>query len=549
MTIPELRCLRAKSRLPSFPRLTVPPPLICCRVDAVVQRAAFFSQRGHARQNATAVAATLCAWLISSVSVASVREPVVAGTFYPSAPDKLAAVIDADLSNAADADLQNIRAIIVPHAGYAFSGPIAASAFRQLKGLRFETVVVIGPSHFVASSKASVSGADAFHTPFGDMALSPKTRELGSRTPFAIDARGAQYETPEWAFPTADPGVKGSVRVDAWEHSVEVEIPFLQRVLPKFLLVPVVMGDVDPEAAASVLAQGVDDNTLIVASSDLSHYHRYDDAHKRDARFVDDVLKMDFSGVARGEACGKIPILTLMYLAKTRGWTPHLLDLRNSGDTSGDKSKVVGYAAIVWTASSAATPVAQTQPLPLSERDLLLHIAHEAVDQTAHGKPLTVSNPSAIPAELREPRACFITLQEAGQLRGCIGTLVAEKPVFEAVAIAASEAANRDPRFSPVTADEAKRLHVEISLLTQPEPLGFSSPGELLKKLRPHVDGVVLHIGALEATFLPQVWDDLPNAKTFLEQLSQKAGAARDAWRGQNVRVETYRVESFADSL
>ena len=460
-------------------------------------------------------------------------------------------MIDKDLSAAPDAHLQNIRAIIVPHAGYPFSGPVAASAFRQLKGLHFKTVVVMGPSHFVATSAASVSGASAFRTPLGEVALSPKARELASLPPFVLDARSNDYEAPEWAQPHPESGDRTSVLVDAWEHSVEVEIPFLQRVLPEFQLIPIVMGDVDPASAASALARSADDTTLIVASSDLSHYHRYDEARKLDRRFVDAVLKMDFSNAARGEACGRIPILTLMYIAKSRGWTPHLLDLRNSADTYGDKSRVVGYSAIVWTAPSfppdAMTNISAQAPLSDSDRALLLRTAHDAVEQTAHDEPLTAPPISSIPSELREPRACFVTLQEHGELRGCIGTLAAEKPLYQAVAVAASEAASHDTRFSPVTVDEAKRLRVEISVLTPSRPLAFSSPGDLLKKLQPHVDGVVLHIGNLEATFLPQVWDDLPDKKTFLNELAEKAGAPRNAWQGKNVSVDIYHVESFAD--
>jgi AmmeMemoRadiSam system protein A len=510
------------------------------------------SARPSASQRAAQLAlAGLCTWLISPVSAASVRQPVVAGSFYPAAPDKLAGMIDRDLAQAADAHLENIRAVIVPHAGYPFSGPVAASAFRQLKGLHFKTVVVMGPSHFVASSAASVSGASAFRTPLGDVALSPKARELGALPPFAVDARSNEYEAPEWAHPHPEVGDRSSVLVDAWEHSVEVEIPFLQRVLPEFELVPIVMGDVDPDSAASALARSADDTTLIVASSDLSHYHRYDEAQKLDRRFVDAVLKMNFSDAAHGEACGRIPILTLMYIAKSRGWTPHLVDLRNSGDTYGDKSRVVGYSAIVWTAPARSgnlpTNTAAQAPLSDSGRALLLRIAHEAVEQTAHDRPLTAPAISSIPAELREPRACFVTLQEKGELRGCIGTLVAEKPLYQAVAVAASEAASHDTRFSPVTADEAKRLHVEISVLTPSKPLAFSSPDDLLKKLQPHVDGVVLHVGNLEATFLPQVWEDIPDKKTFLSKLSEKAGASRDAWQGKNVSVDIYHVESFAD--
>jgi AmmeMemoRadiSam system protein A len=252
------------------------------------------------------------------------------------------------------------------------------------------------------------------------------------------------------------------------------------------------------------------------------------------------------------EACGKAPILTLMHLARSKSWKTKLLDHRNSGDTAGDKSQVVGYAAIAFysdeeSKSSAAAPSRSANTYSQDERKLLLELARKSLAAAAHEEKAPAV-PAVLSENLRQRRACFVTLTIDGRLRGCIGSLLPEESLAEAVIRRARSAALEDPRFSPVGPDEVPRIHIEISVLSLPEALEFQSPEDLLAKLRPGVDGVVLSIGRHQATFLPQVWKEIPSKEEFMGSLSHKAGLSESAWRSAEAKVQTYHVEAFEEA-
>lgn len=475
----------------------------------------------------------------------AVRPPAVAGLFYPRDPAALAAAVDSYLASVpAEPAPGELKALICPHAGYPYSGPVAAHGFALLRGRHYDTMFVLGPSHYAYLAGASVSGAAAYRTPLGDVPISPRARTLGARAPFAIDPP-CRVEQPSWAAEASRPiPARGAERADTWEHSVEVEVPFLQRTLGRFDLVPVVMGEVDPARAARALDAVIDDRSLIVVSSDLSHYHPYAEARRRDRRCVDAIAALDIPTMATQEACGRIPILTLLHLAREHGWQPRLLDLRNSGDTSGDKSRVVGYAAIAFFAPAQPAGAALSAP----ERRFLLRLARDSIRAAVNGVPGPAVAAAEMTPALIERRGVFVTLTRHGNLRGCIGNLGAELPLYRAVASNAQSAALHDPRFSPVTARELDGLDIEISVLTPPTPLAFTSPDDLLGKLRPAQDGVVLTIGAGMATYLPQVWEQLPDKVQFLDSLARKAGGDAGDWRAPGTRVAIYHVVSFSDA-
>lgn len=234
------------------------------------------------------------------------------------------------------------------------------------------------------------------------------------------------------------------------------------------------------------------------------------------------------------EACGKTPILALLHLARQQAWKAQLLDYRNSGDATGEKDRVVSCAP-------------GSENLAAAERKFLLELARETLTRVTAGGSLPEVATKAVPPKLREKKACFVTLTKGGALRGCIGHLTALEPLYEAVAENARNAALRDPRFPPVAPDELDQIKIEISVLTEPQPLAFSSPDDLLSKLHPNEDGVLLHIGPRTATFLPQVWAQVPDKVEFLNHLSQKAGCERSAWRGKDVSVSIYHVECFEE--
>jgi hypothetical protein len=266
------------------------------------------------------------------MSPLSVRPSAVAGQFYPHDPVVLQKRVQ-EYVDAADLppDLGAVRAVVAPHAGYPYSGPIAGYAFKALAELSAQnwTVFLMGPSHRVPFDGVALGRYTAFRTPLGDAPVAVELLdEMAARSPLYSNLPQAH----------------------APEHCLEVEVPFLQTVLADFRLVPMLFGSVDPEAVAQELVGYVDEDTLLVVSSDLSHYHPYDRAQKLDRSLLEDLLAGEEARVLHGEACGRAPLVTMMNIAQHKGWKPHLLDYRSSGDTAGDRRQVVGYAAIVYTA-------------------------------------------------------------------------------------------------------------------------------------------------------------------------------------------------------
>lgn len=445
-----------------------------------------------------------------------VRPAAVAGLFYPAEPGVLADAVTGYLEQTREAPPAPgyPKALIVPHAGYVYSGAVAASAYDLLHSGRgvVRRVVLLGPCHRVAVRGLALPEARAFDTPLGRVPVDEQAVQC---------VRGL-------------PQVLVSAATHAQEHALEVQLPFLQRVLGEFSLVPLVVGSVAPEKVAEVLERlwgGAE--TLIVISSDLSHYHAYEEARRIDGKTVQAVLGFD-SGISHEQACGATPVAGALIAAKRRGLRPRLLDCRNSGDTAGGKDQVVGYASFALEAESAGYGAEHGRTL--------LRIARASIEDSL-GR--TSGAPRAEEPWLRERRASFVTLQQNGRLRGCIGSLEAQRPLGEDVAASARAAAFNDPRFANLASAELPRTDIEVSLLSVAKRIIFESRAELISQLRPGIDGVIVEEGGAEpgrrATFLPQVWEGLPDPEQFLAHLMQKAGFARNAdIRG--CRVKRYSV-------
>jgi len=261
--------------------------------------------------------------------MSTVKLPAVAGMFYPADPEALAAEIDHYLAQAPVPQGPPPKALIAPHAGYVYSGPVAASAYARLVPAsdRIRRVVILAPAHRVPFRGIAASSADWFRTPLGDV---PVDRE-------AVEAA---LELPQVVV--FDPAFEE-------EHALEVHLPFLQRVLRDFQIVPFVVGDADPADVAALLERLWDgDETLIVVSSDLSHYLDYHSARERDARTTAAIEALRPELIGFEDACGRIPVSGLLLAARAHHLHPHTVDLRNSGDTAGDKRRVVGYGAYVF---------------------------------------------------------------------------------------------------------------------------------------------------------------------------------------------------------
>jgi len=475
----------------------------------------------------------------------TVREPAVAGLWYPPSPANLRKGVDGLLTVAVANVTAKVRAIIAPHAGYRYSGLTCAVAYKQLMGQEIETAIVLSPSHTARFQGASIPGFQAYRTPLGKIALSPKAAKLAKTSPFVPAAPVQVSRPPWWKQASKEAPAFGKDTPHTWEHALESHLPFLQRTLGSFKLVPVVYGDVDPAAVATALSGIVDDKTILVASTDLSHYHPYDEAKALDAWCLEAVREMNLKTMAQQEACGKGPVLTVMQIAKERGWKPRVLDYRTSGDIkNGDKSRVVGYMAAVFVEEGTV----KSGPMTDAERRFLLALARKTVTSVVTRQPLPVVDRATLPAKLLAPKGCFVTLNKQEKLRGCVGYTLAVKPLYEAVMDMAIGAAVRDGRFKPVKPEELSAIEIDISILTVPKPIYYNTPTDLLATLRPNVDGVMLRVGKGNAVFLPLVWKQIPEPQKFMAALSVKAGLPANAWRQPNAKVLIFQAEEFKEA-
>jgi AmmeMemoRadiSam system protein B len=255
------------------------------------------------------------------------RPPAVAGTFYPANPQQLHQMLD-DFLNDAETAGKVPKAIIVPHAGYIYSGPVAATAYARLKKAHdlIKRVVIIGPSHRLAFKGLALSKAQTFDTPLGSVLVDQEAVQALAHLPFV------QYIE----------------QAHTHEHSLEVHLPFLQEMLDDFKIIPIVAGEASPEQVSRIIdSLWGGEETLIVISSDLSHYHAYETALQLDKSTSAAIEQLQYEQLAFDSACGKVPVSGLLKLAREKSLTVKTIDLRNSGDTAGDKNRVVGYGAYV----------------------------------------------------------------------------------------------------------------------------------------------------------------------------------------------------------
>ena len=335
-------------------------------------------------------------------------------------------------------------ALIAPHAGYPYSGGVAAFSYAALKGRKFQRVVIIAPSHFDAFPFSSVYDGDAYVTPLGKIPVDKEFAGKLAAQSNSIRLSGRGHERAG----------------EQSEHSLEVQLPFLQRTLGDFQLVPIVMGDQSYEASRALgvaLAKLIGkSDTLIVASSDLSHYHPYDEASTIDHNTLQAIEEWDYYDLSRNlqsrvwEACGGGPIVAAMMAAERLGANrADLLKYANSGDVTGDRSRVVGYGALALYKSAAKAASAPPFSLTAKEKQELLSVARKSAE-TAVRERKQYTPPPASPA-LQQDRGAFVTINKNGELRGCIGYIAPLEPLIDTVAMWRGYAASRDPRFPPVT--------------------------------------------------------------------------------------------------
>jgi len=435
--------------------------------------------------------------------------------FYPGEARALGAEVDELLGGIEPAPRLGFpKALVVPHAGYIYSGPVAAAAYDQLAPARgiVRRVVLLGPVHRVPVRGLAIPTAEAFSTPLGqvkiDHAALASVREL--------------------------PQVLASDAAHLQEHALEVQLPFLQRQLGEFALAPFAVGDASVAQVAQVLERlWGGPETLIVISTDLSHYHAYARAREIDGATLERIAQFA-TDLDHEQACGATPLNGFLASARERNLSIRLLAACNSGDTAGGKGQVVGYSS--FALYEPGTEVSSTEA-----GKTLLAIARSAIEAKLYGSARTVDAPW-----LRQVGATFVTLTRDGALRGCIGSLEAARALGTDVAENALAAAFRDPRFPPMTAAEWPNVRVEVSLLSAPKPMRFADEADLLAQLKPGEDGVILEFGGRRATYLPQVWESISDKRLFMRELARKAGLGDDL-RLARCKVSRYRVSKWME--
>ncbi|ROR01607.1 AmmeMemoRadiSam system protein B [Desulfosoma caldarium] len=468
-----------------------------------------------------------------------IRESVIAGTWYPGNPEKLRTVILEYLAKASAASLSGrLVGLVAPHAGYMYSGPVAAYAYKLLEGRPVKKVLIMAPSHRAYFNGASVDDVAGYRTPLGVVSVDR-----------VFTKRLMAYQDLFSHVPQAH----------AQEHSLEIQLPFLQVVLGAFQMIPVLIGDVDLDGCrrlAQAVAKAIgDDEVLLVASTDLSHYYTYQDAKKLDARVIEKVDGYDPEGLFEAlrrrecEACGGGPLVTTLLAARELGATKaRVLHYANSGDVTGDVRGVVGYmaAAIVDNPGKAVKEAPSSEPpessveegLSEQEKSVLRTVAWQAIRWKLGLEAEPVYEGTA--SKLWEKRGAFVTLRKQGALRGCIGYVEPHMPLWRTVKEAAVQAAFADPRFPPVRAAEVDALQLEISALSPLErlkdPLQFTVGRH----------GLVIRKGYHNGLLLPQVAVEHAWGKEeFLNWTCKKAGLSPECWRDGNVEVYRFGAEVF----
>lgn len=485
----------------------------------------------------------------------SVRPPAVAGSFYPADKNLLKKQVATLLSSSKQTPLrqdlegQLVKLLLIPHAGYNYSGNVAAPGFNLIKGQKIARVIIIGDSHQELFQGAQIDDSGQWQTPLGktEVDISFAEKLIDQENKIAFSSKPHQTE-----------------------HSLEVQLPFLQTVLKSFKIVPILLShtttDSQIEKLVLSITENLDDKTLVLISTDLSHYPNYEVAQQVDKKTIDSILsgipeqfdqtrkeqlEVDYPNLETC-ACAKRAVKAGMLIAQklnqeVKGnW--QLIKYANSGDTpAGDKSQVVGYTSIAWT-QEIDTPEASKEKQSqnghtLEQKALLLKIARKTLE--SYLKDKTKPEYQITDPKLSEKLGAFVTLNKDGKLRGCIGEFSpAEEPLWQVVQNRVIDAALNDPRFSPVTLEELSKIEIEVSILSVPKKI------DDWKKIEIGVHGVVIRQGARGGTFLPQVAADTGwTREEFLSQLcSQKAGLPANCYQNSKTEILVYTAEVFSEN-
>lgn len=439
-------------------------------------------------------------------SKGNIRKPAMSGTFYLASVVSLNAQLDGFFDNTKIEYLGNkTRAFIAPHAGYIYSGKTAMFAYKELYMdllLREEDifkVIILAPAHTEYTEGLVIPDYNYFSTPLGDVKV--------NSTKIKAKINNSPHEQ---------------------EHAIEVQLPFLQYIFKKakkeFTIVPIIVGDITEKEAKEIakdINKEIEENTIVIVSSDLSHYKSQEKAKEIDSKTIHNIL--DINSNENIDACGSNPIKVLKEISRLRNWNnPKFLNYSTSGDVTRDKKAVVGYASISFTEK---------------DKHLLLRLAHRTLQNSFDARTENFKDlEQSVPKAYLERKGSFVTLTINKRLRGCIGNITSTKTVFQGIIDNAKFAAFEDPRFDSLTEKEFERgVDIEISILSKPVDCSLSD----IKK----GDGVIIRQGVATSIYLPQVWEQLPDKETFLSSLCEKAGLDWNCYKEKETKFKRFEVE------
>ncbi len=450
------------------------------------------------------------------ISSEKIREHKFAGEWYPGDKFELSKSLKEYFEDNEKLYFNGkVKAVIVPHAGYIYSGEVAASAFNQLEET-YETVFLLGPSHNYPLKDVSISGFEYFSTPLGKIKVSDKAKSMLNS--------GKMISNIEEAHEN--------------EHSLEIELPFLQYKLNNFEIVPLLVGETDSVKLKEEIMKYLGENDLIVVSVDLSHYHPHEEAMMLDAYSIDNILRLDSQGILDAEIDAPWAVSSLLEIAKENYWTPYLVSYSNSGKASGDMSSVVGYAAIVFVDENYFSA---------DEKKFMLELSRKSIENYLEKGSELVVDEKDVPEKLKEQMGCFVTYSKNSQLRGCIGNILPQSKIYKCIIENSVKAALEDIRFPPIKKEELKEVEMSISILSEPVFFGNGGGIELLELLSEGEYGVILMRGESQGTFLPSVWETIPDEIDFLENLCLKSGMEKSCWTDTETEIYIYNAEDFSE--
>ncbi len=438
-----------------------------------------------------------------------IKYPAAAGTFYPNNALELKKQIEFFAQYCQNDYTYASRAVIVPHAGLIYSGRLAYEGI-SLLDRNLKNLFIFAPAHRVGFEGLSLSGFELWQTPLGEIEVNQQiNNELKEKFNAQFFDKAFEYE-----------------------HSIEVQLPLIQSVFKNVKIIPLLAGSADYQVVSQIIKYYYDDkeNGFII-SSDLSHFLTDEKAKRIDAVTADMIETGNIDNFQYEQACGALGIAGLVDFANKKNYSLIRIGMHNSGLTTGDKTRVVGYGS--WFLYEGQT----NEFIKKYYSKLIIDICRQAIKSKFEPDIEEIKYPQIF----GRIGACFVTLEKNNNLRGCIGSVIARRPLINDIIMNAKNSAFSDPRFLPVQQNEISQLKIAVSILSEPKKMSFTDENDLLRQMRPNIDGIIIKDGIYQAVYLPSVWEQLPDKREFLETLKVKAGLNPDYF---SETFEAYRFET-----